>query len=352
MKRTVDVLVDLQFGSTGKGLLAGYIGAKNGYEMVISANMPNAGHSAYAPDTDQLFVHKVLPSAIFGEELQVIGVGPGAVFSIDRLEEEWAAVCKYRKDLTLVIHEAAGILLPEHKEHEQCTLSRISSTMQGSAEALVDKIRRRPGAIAGSYVMEITEKVKGRVRVVSQAQWLEAIWHKNSILVEGSQGYSLGLSSGFYPFCTSRECTVARVMADAGVPAAWLNEVYGSARVHPIRVGNTPDGYSGDWYYDQTEIHFSDLGVPEERTTVTQRVRRIATFSAVQIREAMMMAMPDHLFLNFAQYDPEATQLAVAEIDRIACQLRCSGVTLIGNGPRPSDISERHQEELNLEENE
>ena len=91
MKRTVDVLVDLQFGSTGKGLLAGYIGAKNGYEMVVSANAPNAGHSAYAPDTDQLFVHKVLPSAIFGEKLQVIGVGPGAVFSIDRLEVRVAA---------------------------------------------------------------------------------------------------------------------------------------------------------------------------------------------------------------------------------------------------------------------
>lgn len=342
MKRTVDVLVDLQFGSTGKGLLAGYIGVKNGYEMVISANMPNAGHSAYAPDTDQLFVHKVLPSAIFGEELQVIGVGPGAVFSIDRLEEEWAAVCKYRKGLTLVIHEAAGILLPEHRAAEQANLSRIASTMQGSAEALIAKIRRTPGAIARDHHFAITDRLSkyGMVFIASQADWLRSINSKNNILAEGSQGYSLGLSSGFYPFCTSRECTVARVMADCGLPAPWLNDVYGSARVHPIRVGNTPDGYSGDWYVDQKEIHFSDLGVPEEKTTVTQRVRRIATFSEIQIKEAMMMAMPDYVFLNFAQYDGQATSEAFDAINRVASQLGCSAVSHLGYGPRPSDIKE------------
>lgn len=340
--KKVDVIVDLQFGSTGKGLLAGFLGVRNGYDAVISCNMPNAGHTAYAPDTGEKFMHKVLPSGIFGENLRTIGIGPGAVFDIDRLEEEWKNVCKYNPDLTLLIHETAGILLPEHKEHEQGTLSRISSTMQGSAEAMVDKIRRNPGAIAKHRMLQLDQRLNqyGKVAILEQGNWLNVFHHHNNILLEGSQGYSLGLSSGFYPYCTSRDCTPARVISDCSIPVGWLRDVYGSCRVHPIRVGNTPDGYSGDWYMDQREIHFSDLGVPEELTTVTQRVRRIATFSAMQIREAMMVASPKAVFLNFANYNHVDAHSAVQDIDEAADYLKCGGVKFIGWGPKPQDVEE------------
>lgn len=340
--RKVDVLVDLQFGSTGKGLLSGYLGVEKGYEAVISCNAPNAGHTAYCPETGQKFVHKVLPSAIFGEELKVIGIGPGAVFFIDRLQDEWEAVCKYRDDLVLVIHEAACVARPEHKEAEGKSLSRISSTMQGSAEALISKIRREPQAVAGNWGFALIQALGqfGQVRIANQSAWLDIMGSKSSILVEGSQGYSLGLSSGFYPYCTSRDCTVGRVLADANLPIAWLRDTFGCARVHPIRVGNTPDGYSGDWYDDQTETTFGALGVEPELTTVTQRVRRVASFSALQIREAMIMAHPTAVFLNFAQYDPVATAAAIEAIEFAAGEIGCGGVGYIGTGPLPSDIKE------------
>ncbi len=150
-KPHMDVLFDMQFGSTGKGALSGYLSRMNEYQAVVSANMPNAGHTAYCPTTGQKFIHKVLPSGIFSSRLEVVAIGPGSVFSIDRLAEEWAAVDKYHHGaVTLVVHEAAGILRSEHREIEQRTLSRISSTMQGSAEALIAKIRREPIAIPRS----------------------------------------------------------------------------------------------------------------------------------------------------------------------------------------------------------
>lgn len=341
MERKMDVLVDLQFGSTGKGLLSGYLGVKNGYEAVISCNAPNAGHTAYAPDTGDKFVHKVLPSAIFGDDLKVIGIGPGAVFYIERLEQEWEAVCEYREDLTLIIHEAACIATTEHKLAEAAGLSRIASTMQGSAEALINKIRRNPNAIAKNWEFALLRASRmGNLKIVNQAEWLEIMSNKSSILIEGSQGYSLGLSSGFYPFCTSRDCTVGRVIADANLPVQWLRDTYGCARVHPIRVGNTPDGYSGDWYEDQIETSFDKLGVDKEMTTVTGRVRRIASFSALQIREAMTMAQPTAVFLNFAQYDEDASAAAIDAIDGIAAEIGCGGVSYIGSGPLPTDIAE------------
>jgi len=302
--------------------------------------MPNAGHCAYAPNGGEKFVHKVLPSGIFGDELLVVGVGPGAVFDIDRLEDEWKNVCRYRDDLTLVIHNAAGILTDDHRAAERATLSHISSTMQGSAEALISKIRRQEKAIAGHHALAIKERMKrhGQCVVLSQGEWIALFNNRENILLEGSQGYSLGLSSGFYPYCTSRDCTPARVIADCSLPVGWLRHVYGSCRVHPIRVGNTPDGYSGDWYPDQEEIHFSDLGVAAELTTVTQRIRRIATFSEIQIREAMMMARPDYVFLNFANYDSDAASDACDIIDAVAEDIDCGGVSLVGWGPRPEDI--------------
>ena len=347
MKKKMDVLVDLQFGSTGKGALAGFLSTLNGYDAVVSCNMPNAGHTAYCPFTGKKFVHKVLPSGIFSPELTVIAVGSGAVFSIDRLEEEWANIAahfgkEFMADVTLVIHEAAGILLPEHREKEQATLSRISSTMQGSAEALISKIRREEGAIAKHNIIQITERMNrhGKCVVVPQREWLEIMGNKKNILVEGSQGYSLSISAGFYPFCTSRDCTPARVIADCSLPVAWLRDTYGCCRVHPIRVGNTSDGYSGDWYPDQTEIHFSDLGVPDETTTVTGRVRRIATFSFQQIAEAMLMAQPTAVFLNFANYDKTAAEVARLKINSAADFIGCEGVKFMGFGPLPGDIQQ------------
>lgn len=337
-----DVLVDLQFGSTGKGLLAGYLGVKNGYEAVISANNPNAGHSAYAPDSGKLFVHKVLPSAIFGTGLRVIGVAPGAIFDPDRLEKEWKEVCEYRHDLLLVIHESAAVLTDEHRDKELRLLNHISSTMQGSAAAMVDKIMRKKNVIVKDMAEPLVARLVkyGSTFVANQREWIDIFNTGGDVLLEGAQGYSLGINAGFYPYCTSRDCTPARVIADCSLPVAALSRIYGCARVHPIRVGNTPDGYSGDWYPDQREISFGALNVEPERTTVTKRVRRIATFSAVQIREAMQMAMPDEIFLNFCQYDYDSTDRAIKAINSIAKEVKCGGVQYTGWGPLPADISE------------
>ena len=68
------------------------------------------------------------------------------------------------------------------------------------------------------------------------------------ILMEISQGFSLGMNSQFYPKVTSRECTFAQGMADARFPMPTYRRGYLVFRTFPIRVGNV-DGYSsGDWY--------------------------------------------------------------------------------------------------------
>ncbi len=329
-----DVIVDLQFGSTGKGLICGWLARTGQYDTVVAANMPNAGHTYI--ENGRKWVHKALPSGIFVSKN--IMIGPGSVFDPERLAKEIEDSADILAGKRIVIHESAGILSDAHRTEERSTLSRISSTMQGSAACLKQKISREDGVIAGDC-RGVLRHYGLEQYIVNQWQWLKTILGANKILVEGSQGYSLGLSAGFYPYCTSRECTASRVMADCGIPPGMLYKVIGTARCHPIRVGNTSDGHSGSGYWDQIEISWADLGVAPETTTVTGRIRRVFTFSDQQIREAVIANCVDEVFLNFANYDIGYAGEVVRAINDICSDLEIGqGVTMIGMGPDRADV--------------
>lgn len=311
----ITAIVDLQFGSTGKGLIAGYLSERNDYDVVVSANMPNAGHT-YVEADGNARIHKVLPSGIYSKNLEYICIGPGAVFDPGRLESEVRAIRHAGIKATVVIHPQAGVLHQRHREAEQASLSHISSTMQGSMAAMVEKMgRSRDGANIASNLCEEWKNRWARdfgVTVVPNDMWNSIMVNAKNVLLEGSQGYSLGINAGFYPYCTSRDCTVWRLLADAGVITTdGKLKVIGTARVHPIRVGNTSDGHSGGHYPDQEELSWEKLGQTPEKTTVTQRVRRVFSFSNQQICEAMVANRVDEVFLNFCNYNPaEAIRIA------------------------------------------
>jgi len=346
----VDVVVDLQFGSTGKGLIAGYLAKTNNYDTVINANMPNAGHTFVDRD-GRKWMHKVLPNGIVSPGLEKVMIGPGSVFSLDRLMLELTNSADIlAAGIPIIIHEDAMVLHDEHIQAENKLLSRISSTMQGSAAAAIDKILRdsyndQRAKKKINFSWKKMAKDEGfDVVLASNDVWLDMLHDSKSTLLEGAQGYSLGINAGFWPYCTSRDCTPARFMADCGVPLGMLNKVIGTARLHPIRVGNTPDGYSGDCYSDQHEISWEDLGVGPEMTTVTGRKRRVFTFSDEQMRSAIMACQPNEVFLNFCNYDPDIVELTIGKINGLL-QLHVNNggsVRYTGWGPKETDVRERH----------
>ena len=57
------IILDLQFGSTGKGLLAGYLAEKVEPDTVVTAWAANAGHT-YINAAGEKFVHTMLANAI------------------------------------------------------------------------------------------------------------------------------------------------------------------------------------------------------------------------------------------------------------------------------------------------
>ena len=329
--KKVDMIVDLQYGSTGKGLIAGYLGVERRYDVVVNANMPNAGHT-YVDQYGQTMIHKVLPSGICGTDLVCVLLGAGSVFSLEQLQKElvhlWSL--NYMKGIPIYIHPNAVILQPHHAR-EEAGMDNIGSTKQGAGAALVEKIRRDPSMssnlLARSHYARIAEATQGAAQVIDHHQYHNVLKAAGRILAEGAQGYSLGLNQKFWPYCTSRECTPARFMSDMGIPLNYLNEVIGTCRVHPIRVGGT----SGPHYPDQTEISFESIGQVEELTTVTKKVRRLFTWSNMQMYDAVFECAPDHIFLNFCNYDPVRASKIQQEFDE---------VKWCGFGPRHVDVME------------
>lgn len=300
------IVVDLQFGSTGKGLISGFLSCKEDFDAVVCANQPNAGHT-FVDQHGTAWIHKALPSGIFSPSLKYVMIGPGAVFDLNRLAVE--AKRAYDElpnweNVTIVIHECASLLRGDHVSKERAGLNHISSTMQGSMEATYEKLQRGLRSNVVKYNKEaVLEAVEHSV-VVTSSQWLRRMMAVDNLLVEGSQGYSLGIDAGFYPYCTSRNCTVDRVMSECAVPGLFDRHVVGAARVHPIRVGDTIGGTSGPCYPDQRETDWETLGQKEEYTTVTKRVRRVFSFSEQQIEEAITMNAVNDVFLNFCNYNP------------------------------------------------
>ena len=310
MNQKADLIVDMQYGSTGKGLIAGYLATKNEYDVVVNANMPNAGHT-FIDAKGQKMVHKVLPNGLVSPKCKYVLIGPSSVFSYDQLVQELDILVGFGYDhFKVKIHHRAVVLQDFHKDSEE-EFKRIGSTAQGSAAAMIHKIERDPenNPTCGSVFGYHGDNLPPAVDVVDNDEYDNIIKNAKSILIEGAQGFSLGINERFYPYSTSRECTPARFMSDTGVPLPLLRKVIGCARTYPIRVGHTATGESGGYYPDQEETSWKELGLEKEFTTVTGRERRVFTFSHQQIKDAMWAIQPDEVFLNFCNYVTDIYEL-------------------------------------------
>lgn len=285
-------LVDGQFGSSGKGLLAAVL-ARFGLGKIdmFTANAgPNSGHTALIGEhkimTQQLPVGVAVHSH-YGA-ITTAYMNAGAIIVPDLLKSEINQYfCPH-----VIVHPCAAVVLPRHVEAETSNgAARVAGTGKGTGAALADKVNRE-GNLAKRHLSGI------RVDNVNLSELRNSV-----IMVEASQGFSLGINEArFAPHTTSRECTVLQAASDARLPMGMRRNVAMALRTWPIRVGSTPLGSSGDFYPDQVETSWEELGVTPELTTVTKRVRRVFTWSDIQFEEALLVNEPDTLFLNFLNY--------------------------------------------------
>ncbi len=356
-----NVIIDQAWGSSGKGKTSAWLADRFSVTSVSSSNFPNAGHTARFSDGTK-FVAKAIPTAavlrkVKGMKMDCF-ISPGSGFDPSQMMKEWAE-CGFPK---LWVHPRASLVTPSHADRERSggeSTKHIASTMQGSATAMADKILRKPdvalaGNMAGSAddpqglqnlllfahatipgfsdahearfgrqprVEDVLDLLQIPSALEFRTMTRNMITAGQTWLHEGSQGYALSIDHGsHYPQCTSRNCTLQAQMDHMAVPPALVGDVYLNLRTYPIRVGNVVEdgvqtGYSGDFYDDCEELSWEEVarrsGMPpdeaaalaeRERTTVTKRVRRVATFSMRGLMDAVAVNGATKLVVNFIQY--------------------------------------------------
>lgn len=349
------VLVDGQFGSTGKGLLAAYIALQmdNRVNKITTNAGPNSGHTAYYDRSpgkrDKVMTQQVPVASVFLDEMRQEApnsvssfdtiINAGAVIDAEILLDELEHFMQADGNRVL-IHPSAALITNQAWATDQQTLRKIAGTGKGVGPAMAQKIMRtygKEGMASHTFAPFLREGYKSWDNLWD--------WNKDVVFVETAQGFSLGLNSArFYPHVTSRECTVGQALADARIPAQMLKKVVATFRTFPIRVGNT-EASSGDWYPDQEETTWEALGLTPEFTTVTKRVRRVATWSWTQFRECLQTNRPDVLFLNFANYLSLQNLSAHIYDMKLAYRQEMGHdpeAFLVGKGPYCSDVEECH----------
>jgi adenylosuccinate synthase len=339
----VHCLVDGQFGSTGKGALSAYLAEQiirkplhraPHFDGAIYSGGPNSGHTFYYNEIR--YVLKQLPTFSVYMALNNLIVpaylSAGAIIDRDVLKKE----AHEYPNLPIFVHPNAAIVTDEDKrEEESGYIARVAGTRSGTGAALIRKIRREPNAIAGNSLGLIAHNVS------IQNHRLKP--ERHAYFMEVSQGFSLGINSHFYPKVTSRECTVMQGLADARIPPRHLARCYMAIRTFPIRVGNIDGHSSGNWYSDQHETSWDNIGVAPEITTVTKRVRRVASFSIDQFYDACHANDPDVVFISHMDYLNKEAQLGLME-DLIDARSKMNKnfSFLLGFGPTINDV---HPEE-------
>ncbi len=142
--------------------------------------------------------------------------------------------------------------------------------------------------------------------VGSTLEVLEQAFLKNEkILLEGTQGTSLSLYHGNYPWVTSRDTTVSGCLAESGISPRRVRRIIMVCRTYPIRVGGTSGPMSKR--ITKAEIarrsRLSAKAIGHaERTSTTNRPRRFGEFDWEQLRRSTILNGPTDIALTFVDY--------------------------------------------------
>ncbi len=298
-ERLVDVIVGGQYGSEGKGHIASYLSRE--YAALVRVGGPNAGHKVFLKPGP--YVHHQLPSGTLRNPTAKLIIAPGAVVNPESLLRE-IRECKVDQE-RLSIDPQTMIITEKDCKSESGLKQRISSTGQGVGAATARRVLDR-----GKRV-RLAKDVRELMPFVRDSwELLEQIYKCGGrVLVEGTQGTGLSIFHGSYPYVTSRDTTVGGCLSEAGIPPTRVRKTIMVCRTYPIRVQNPPGGTSGPL---RQELDWDEIarraGVPakeiktNERTSTTNRERRVGAFDWVLLRKNSALNGPTDIAITFTDY--------------------------------------------------
>jgi len=347
--RCVDIVVGLQAGSEAKGKLISVL--KVQYKALVRTGAPNAAHVSYAGGIP--YTWHQLPAGTMNFPNAKIVLGANAQIDHKYLCRE----IQFMKDHNawlgpdgkprLVIDNNATLIDPIDKiaenggrmpdcgqmyyEPTKCEEhAKMGGTCAGCPKLPQDSAWMKLGSTtSGSGANAIRRILRGTkmARMAGQVEDVVPMRYANEdsvtkefacdtvallggmvdrgedILLEGTQGIILSLYHGYRGKTTSRDTTPATWCSEAGISPLSVRDVYGVARVYPIRVAGESGPMSGKeiTWDDVTRLAGSSTRL-EEKTSSTKRVRRVFLFGDDDFRKALCTTRPNRLCLTFVDY--------------------------------------------------
>lgn len=225
MSANIDVVVDVQYGDSGKGAVTHALSARYPYDFCLRFNGgANAGHTIYHKG-EKVITHLV-PSGIVNGVTALIGPGtvvhvPSFLKELETLEKAGIPV----KDKVYIAH-GAHIVTDAHIASEGAETA-IGTTRRGIGPCIADKVARK--GLRAEDVAELAPYLFDMSSLTTKGQ---NIW----ILAEGAQGFGLDIDLGDYPYVTSTNCGPGAVVNN-GFCCRDIQRVYGVGKVYETYVG-------------------------------------------------------------------------------------------------------------------
>lgn len=284
----VTVVVGGQFGSEAKGHVAAYLG-QAGQIAAVRVAGPNAGHSAADRNGTMWALRQIPVVAVKNLEAHLILCAGSEIDEevlLDEIRRLDAAGLQVSRRLH--IDGQATVIIEQDRvsESDRGLTLRIGSTGKGVGAARARRIMRESPLWSNLPDEDVEHDYTDTASML--AFWLQA---GRDVLIEGTQGYGLGLHAGYYPQCTSSDCRAVDFMAMAGITpwAPWVREVetWVVLRTYPIRVAGNSGPLLNETTWEDLEVG-SGGHIHPERTTVTKKIRRVGGWDAGLANRAVM----------------------------------------------------------------
>jgi adenylosuccinate synthase len=333
----VTVVIGGQYGSEGKGKVAHFFAREQGASAMVRVGGPNSGHTSFTEKGARQVLRQLPMSALDGG---LCLLGPGSYVDPEILLDEVERLGLGPEKVCVDYRAMTVVPLDRDVERREGLGGRIGSTCSGTGSA----VRRRIGRFSEDDLAVASPQLQRFVGdAVARAR--ELLDEGRRVIVEGTQGFGLSLlQSPHFPYVTTRDTSASGALAEAGLSPLDVDEVVMVLRTFPIRVA----GQSGP--FDAEELDWEtvakEAGIatpPNELTSVTGKVRRVARFEPGIVVKAIRANRPTQIVLNHLDHvdgacrQGEITPKAASFLTQTAAAIG-KDLDYVGFGPQPSDL--------------
>jgi len=303
-KGKLTIVVGAQFGGEGKGNITSHL-AKNPKVCGVAVRVggTNAGHTSVIDGT-AINAHQIpVPCFVRPDVIGVIGAGGLVDTGVLRSEIE---MCQRLRGWMPTIHIDwnATVIEKKHRDAEIDLNNQWGSTCSGTSAALADRAMRR-----AKLWKEMQATLGAEYSTVegcdTPIKLIDAIEAGYPVLLEGTQGFGLGVSDGcHYPYCTSKNVSPMALLADAGL--SWRTpssiEVILCVRSYPTRIGGNSGHLKGEVDWEYMKRVTNGYVLQAERSTFANKVCRIAMIDYEDLGRTAEICKPTAVALTFFDY--------------------------------------------------